>query len=275
MATMYVNTDHVNGGIITLHPNPDNLGSLLKRIPNGTQLEVSEYDKLWYIATYDGASGYVWGEYMNYSAGGISVNSPVEIPGTDVHIRNYYLTLSMPIGMVSNVTGTVMQIQNTSDHYTWYKINIKSAGLNGWVRGDLIKPYSDENSIYLSPIRACAKEGVLLYANCGTDMIMGYSDASMHDYKQVSGQPGWLKMGYYCIPAIDVKLDPKTTTHQNQIRNTTEKVYVRETFGLSNWSYCLNENTPVVVLDTISNDDYYRIGTSEGIGWVPASGIKL
>jgi hypothetical protein len=130
-------------------------------------------------------------------------------------------------------------------------------------------------TIHLYAIKAQAKGQVHLYPTCNKNTVIEYANTLMHNFYQVSGHPGWLKVGFTYIPAINVKLDPHATTHQGEVRYTSEKVFLRETPDSSNTKCYVDANAPVVVIDTFSNDNYIRIATSEGIGWVPASGIKL
>jgi uncharacterized protein YgiM (DUF1202 family) len=202
----------------------------------------------------------------------MSVNGTAKVPGSNVNVRSSYSTSSSSLGQVTNVSGTVKQIQYTSDHYTWYKIQFSN--LFGWVRGDLVKPGSGgSTSIYVTSFTATPKAaGYPVYDAMSTNTIMGYTQSVSYTAQQVSGL-GWLKLGSYYIQAILMKVDPSTTSCPTA--STKAKVYLRETPTSSDTSNYVNASNTVAVLDTTSVSGWYRIGTNVGIGWVSASQINL
>ncbi|AZV56726.1 SH3 domain-containing protein [Clostridium sp. AWRP] len=110
---------------VNLRTNPSTSYSILTTIPKGTILKLADYSNGWYQVTYNGQTGWMWGNIL----GAVPTNQYITISGAyQLNIRSNSSSTAQIIGVLSQ--GQYAQkIGQTSDG-SWYKISIN--GIEGW-----------------------------------------------------------------------------------------------------------------------------------------------
>lgn len=108
-----------------LRANPGTSYSLITIVPKGTILKLMNYTDGWYQVSYNGQTGWIWGNTL----GAVPAGQYVTVNG--VYQLNIRLTPSSTAQILGTLTqGQIAQkIDQTTDG-SWYKININ--GIQGW-----------------------------------------------------------------------------------------------------------------------------------------------
>ncbi|OAA86298.1 SH3 domain-containing protein [Clostridium coskatii] len=108
-----------------LRANPSTDDTILTNVPKGTILNLMNYSNGWYQVTYNGQTGWIWGNTL----GTVPANQYVTISGVyQLNIRATSSSTAQIVGVLSQ--GQYAQkIGQTSDG-SWYKIRIN--GIEGW-----------------------------------------------------------------------------------------------------------------------------------------------
>lgn len=120
----YAQVDNVTS-FANLRANPGTGYSILTTIPKGTILNLTDYTEGWYRVTYNGFTGWIWGNTLR----AIPEGSYVTISGV------YALNIRINPTSTSQIIGTLKEgqyakkLDQTLDG-NWYKISIN--GVEGW-----------------------------------------------------------------------------------------------------------------------------------------------
>ena len=279
-------------------------------LSEGTRLNVinTENSEWHAVETTSGQQGYVSAKYLKITGPVVEQDAPeVEAPSaedtsvnaaegvsakvtTAVHLRDGKSTASQSLGVIS--AGTAVKASDIGDN-SWYKVFVN--GKTGYMFREYVRLDSEtvpEQPAVNSGTSRSAKTtaGVHMRSGKGTNyssvaLVNEYTPLTVTDTSDSSwygvlynGKAGYISSQYISLPGSTVpeNTESSTTAQQSEFATawTAAGVYMRKGKGTEHDTVTLlNENTPVIILDT-SNSDWYEVSANGVNGYVYSQYIQ-
>ncbi|MBQ1984947.1 MAG: SH3 domain-containing protein, partial [Clostridia bacterium] len=279
-------------------------------LSEGTRLNVinTENSEWHAVETTSGQQGYVSAKYLKITGPVVEQDAPeVEAPSaedtsvnaaegvsakvtTAVHLRDGKSTASQSLGVIS--AGTAVKASDIGDN-SWYKVFVN--GKTGYMFREYVRLDSEtvpEQPAVNSGTSRAAKTtaGVHMRSGKGTNyssvaLVNEYTPITVTDTSDSSwygvlynGKAGYISSQYISLPGSTVpeNTESSTTAQQSEFATawTAAGVYMRKGKGTEHDTVTLlNENTPVIILDT-SNSDWYEVSANGVNGYVYSQYIQ-